>query len=102
MGGMMMEMPPAHELHGTLYAVFMKMFHENAIGGMTIDENTNVIRAADRKPIEGLYAAGDTCRGIMIPGDLGVQYVEGVLSAMTSAMCTGYLAAEKAIKDLDR
>lgn len=102
MGGMMMEMPPAHELHGTLYAVFMKMFHENAIGGMTIDENTNVIRAADRKPIEGLYAAGDTCRGIMIPGDLGVQYVEGVLSAMTSAMCTGYLAAEKAIEYLDQ
>ncbi len=44
-------------------AVKMKMFHENAIGGMTIDENTSVLR--DGKPIPGLYACGDTTRGIM-------------------------------------
>ena len=33
----------------------------------------------------GLYAAGDNIRGIMLSGAIGVQYIESVLSALTSA-----------------
>ena len=91
------EMPKPHPLEkGPFYAVIMKMFQENAVGGMTIDENTNVVRP-DGTAISGLYACGDNTRGIMLPGDIGVQYIETYLSAMTYAMCSGYLAAEKAI-----
>lgn len=91
------EMPKPHPLEkGPFYAVIMKMFQENAVGGMTIDENTNVVRP-DGTPIPGLYACGDNTRGIMLPGDVGVQYIETYLSAMTYAMCSGFLAAEKAI-----
>lgn len=99
--GMMMpmgDMPAPHALEeGPFYAVIMKMFQENAVGGMTIDENTNVVRP-DGTVISGLYACGDNTRGIMLPGDIGVQYIETYLSAMTYAMCSGYLAAEKAIE----
>ena len=73
----------------------MKMFHENSIGGMTIDEQMRVMTPAG-EPIPGLYAAGDTTRGIMVSGEVGVNFIEGVLSAMTSAMTGGYLAAVNA------
>lgn len=102
--GMMMpmgDMPAPHALeNGPFYAVFMKMFQENAVGGMTIDENANVVRP-DGSSIGGLYACGDNTRGIMLPGDIGVQYIEQYLSAMTYAMCSGYLAVEKAMEAID-
>jgi predicted oxidoreductase len=92
----MMHMPdPRPLVKGPFYAVFMKMFHENAIGGMTVDENLNVVTTKG-KPIPGLYAAGDTTRGIMVSGDVGVNFIESVLTAMTSAMTGGYLAAVEA------
>ena len=91
---MMMPQPRPLE-NGPFYAVFMKMFHENSIGGMTIDEDMRVMKP-DGKPIPGLYAAGDTTRGIMVSGDVGVNFIEGVLSAMTSAQTGGYLAAVNA------
>lgn len=95
------DMPAPHALEeGPFYAVFMKSFQENAVGGMTIDENTNVVRP-DGTPITGLFACGDNTRGIMLPGDIGVQYIEQYLSAMTYAMCSGYLAAEKAMAFAD-
>lgn len=93
-GGMMMPAPRPLE-NGPFYAVKMKMFHENSIGGMTIDENTNVLRP-DGSVIPGLYAAGDNTRGFMVPGEVGVQFIEGLVSAMTYAMNSGYLAACKA------
>ncbi len=100
-GGMMMpmmEMTPPHALEeGPFYAVIMKGFQENAVGGMTIDENCNVCKP-DGTPIPGLYACGDNTRGIMLPGDIGVQYIEMYLSAMTYAMCSGYLAVNKAME----
>lgn len=80
---------------GPYYAVFQGCFQENAIGGMVIDEHTSVLRQG--KPIPGLYACGDNTRGIMLPGDVGVGFIEGVLSAMTFAMCSGYVAAEEAV-----
>ncbi len=102
--GMMMpmgEMTPPHPLeNGPFYAVIMKCFQENAVGGMTIDENTRVVRP-DGSSIPGLYACGDNTRGIMLPGDIGVQYIESFLSAMTYAMSSGYLAAEKAMAYTD-
>jgi fumarate reductase flavoprotein subunit len=75
---------------GPFYALKLKMFHENAIGGMTIDENASVLK--NGTPIPGLYAAGDTTRGIMIPGDVGVGYIERVFSALTQALNEGYIA----------
>lgn len=65
------------------YAIKLKMFHENAVGGMTIDDHASVLK--NGQPIPGLYAAGDTTRGIMIPGDVGVGYIEGVFTALTQA-----------------
>jgi len=78
------------------YAIKMKMFHENAIGGMTIDKNAAVLR--DGKPIPGLFACGDTTRGIMFPGDLSVTYLEGVFSSLTQAYDEGYIAGVEAAR----
>lgn len=79
---------------GPFYALKLKMFHENAVGGMTIDENASVLKGG--VPIPGLYAAGDTTRGIMIPGDVGVGYIEGVFTALTQAFNEGYIAGVSA------
>ncbi len=81
---------------GPFYAIKLKLFHENAIGGMTIDENASVLKQGT--PIPGLYAAGDTTRGIMISGDVGVGYIERVFSALTQAFNEGYIAGEEAAK----
>lgn len=81
---------------GPFYALKLKMFHENAVGGMTIDANASVLKAG--KPIPGLYAAGDTTRGIMIAGDVGVGYIEGVFTALTQAFNEGYIAGVEAAK----
>lgn len=91
----MFNMPKAHPLEsGPFYAVFQKIFHENSMGGMSIDENTSVLK--DSKPIPGLYAAGDNTRGIMLPGDLGMSFVDSFISPMTYAMCSGYISAVEA------
>lgn len=100
-GGMppMGPMTPPHELKdGPFYAVIMKGFQENAVGGMVIDPQCKVLR--NGKPIQGLFACGDNTRGIMLSGDVGVSYIEGYLSAMTYAMTSGYLAAEVAVNEL--
>ena len=83
---------------GPFYAIKLKMFHENAVGGMTIDENASVLKGG--APIPGLYAAGDTTRGIMIPGDVGVGYIEGVFTALTQAFNEGYIAGVAATEYL--
>lgn len=75
---------------GPFYAVKQKLFHENAIGGINIDENTNVTQNGITIP--GLYAAGDTTRGIMVAGDIGVTYIEMIFSALTFAFNSGYIA----------
>ncbi len=76
------------------YAVKMKMFHENSIGGMTIDEHASVLK--DKKPIPGLYACGDNTRGIMGHGDICVDHLEGVFSSLTMAYNEGYNAGSEA------
>ena len=79
---------------GPFYALKLKLFHENAVGGMTIDEHASVLKQG--KPVPGLYAAGDTTRGIMIPGDIGVGYIEMVFTALTQAFNEGYIAGVEA------
>ena len=86
--------PPRPMEAGPYYAIKMKLFHENSVGGMVIDENTRVLR--DGAPIPGLYAAGDNPRGIMLPGNIGVRYIERVFSALTVAFNTGYIAGVEA------
>ncbi len=99
MGGMFGNMPKAHPMEkGPFYAIFIKLFHENAVGGMSTDADLRVLKQG--KPIPGLYGGGDNIRGIMVPGDVGVQYVENVLSALTVGFSSGYLAAEKAVEYL--
>ena len=85
---------PMPILKAPFYAIKMKMFHENSIGGMTIDENASVLK--NGAPIPGLYAAGDTTRGIMVSGDVGVDYLEGVFSSLTMAYNEGYIAGTEA------
>lgn len=97
MAKMMASMPKGHPIkEGPYYAIFQDCFQENAIGGMTIDENTNVQRKGE--PVKGLYACGDNTRGIMLSGDIGVAFIEGVLSAMTFAMCSGFVSGTEASK----
>ncbi len=73
---MMMGAPPQPISKGPFYAIKMTMFHENSMGGMVIDKNTSVLK--NGTPIPGLYASGDTTRGVMVTGDIGVQYIEGI------------------------
>ncbi len=82
--------PPKPIRQGPFYALKLKLFHEDAIGGMTIDENARVLK--NETPIPGLYAAGDTTRGIIIAGDLGVDFIENNFSALTQAFNEGYIA----------
>ena len=92
-----MDMPDPMPLEtGPFYALRLKLFHENAVGGMATDSHVRVLRQG--VPIPGLYAAGDNIRGIMLSGAIGVQYIESVLSALTSAFCGGYLAGEEAAR----
>lgn len=94
-----MQMPaPTPIAQGPFYAIFIKLFHENAVGGMSTDADLRVLKQG--QPIPGLYAGGDNIRGIMVPGDVGVTYVENVLSALTVGFSSGYLAAENALKYL--
>ena len=81
---------------GPFYALKLKLFHEDAVGGMVTNENASVMRGGE--PIPGLYAAGDTTRGIMIPGDVGVEYVERIFSCLTQAFNEGYIAGTEAAK----
>ncbi|MCR5784451.1 MAG: FAD-dependent oxidoreductase [Eubacterium sp.] len=91
------KMPPKEKIEeGPYYAVFMKLFHENALGGLVIDEDASVLRGGRKIP--GLYATGDTTRGVMVPGEVGSMYIEGTISALTFALCSGFIAGEECSK----
>ena len=81
-------------LQAPFYAFYQRLFHENAIGGMTTDHHMNVLK--ENEPIAGLYAAGDNTRGVILPGPLGVMYIEGIISALTYAITSGYIAGKEA------
>lgn len=82
------------------YAFFGKRFQENAAGGMKVNSDLQVLNS-DGNPIKGLYATGDNCRGVLIGGDVGTDYVERMISACTFACASGYIAGENVIKYLD-
>lgn len=77
------------------YAIVEKIFHENGSGGLVTDGQFHVLKQGC--PIPGLYAAGDNIRGIMLPGRIGVRYIEGILSALTFALNSGFAAGEEAV-----
>ena len=83
-------------LEGPFYAFRLGVFHENAMGGIANDENMNAMR--NGVPIPGLYAVGDNSRGIMLSGDVGVNFIEYVLSALTYSLDSGYVAGIEAAK----
>lgn len=85
--------------NGPYYAFLMKLFHENSIGGIVIDENMQVLK--NGRPVPGLYAAGDNTRGIMLPGRVGADYIESTISALTFALCSGYAAGVEAARAAD-
>jgi hypothetical protein len=89
------ELPPKDAMEdGPYYGILMKLFHENALGGIVIDENTQVLK--NGKPVPGLYATGDNTRGVMMPGRVGAEYIEGTISALTFALCSGWIAGGEA------
>lgn len=94
---MMMKKNPIRQ--APFYAIKLKLFHENSIGGMAIDENTNVLR--NGVPIPGLYAAGDNTCSIMLPGDIGAGYIETTVTALTFALTSGYIAGQEAVNYLN-
>lgn len=81
---------------GPFYAMKLKLFHEDAVGGMTTDKNCSVLKKG--KPVPGLFAAGDTTRGIMVSGSVGVNYIENVFSCLTQAFNEGFIAGVEAAK----
>ena len=88
------EAPPKMPMKtGPYYAFLLKLFHENALGGIVVDENTQVLK--NGLPVPGLYAAGDNTRGLMMPGRVGAEYIENTISALTYAFSSGYIAGEE-------
>ncbi len=85
--------------NGPYYAFFEKRFQENAAGGMKIDSRTRV-KNTQGGIIPGLYATGDNARGILIGGDMGTDYVERYISALTWCVASGFIAAQTVAEDL--
>ena len=44
----------------------------------------------------GLYATGVGTRGVMMPGPVGVGYIEATISALTFALTSGFVAGKEA------
>lgn len=83
------------------YAIYMKRFQENAMGGVVTDSITRVLDQ-ENVPIEGLYAGGDNARGVTLAGDLGRETVEDHVSALTWALASGYMAGGAVMDYLNR
>ena len=71
---------------GPFYAVLMMRFNEGAEGGLVNDDDLRLVRQ-DGAPFQGIYVAGDTCRGVLKHNDEGGKFGE-----MPWAMASGYLA----------
>lgn len=69
------------------YAVVQLRFNEGAEGGLVNDDNLRVLRA-DGSPFNGIYTAGDCCKGLLKTSDDGGKFGE-----MPWAMASGYLSA---------
>ncbi len=93
---------PAQFLHpldqGPYYAFYEKMFQENASGGMKVDAETRV-KKENGEIIPGLYAVGDNSAGLLLgTGDYS-DVLERIMSMLTWAFTSGYMAAGAVLKD---
>lgn len=71
---------------GPFYAICQGRFSESASGGIVTDSGLRVLKK-DGDPIPGLYAVGDSARGLFLPDDSGGKFGE-----MPWAMASGFLA----------
>lgn len=74
---------------GPFYALFQGRFNEGAVGGVVTDEQLRMLKA-DGSPFEGIYMAGDCCRGVLKKNDEHSKFGE-----MPWAMASGWLAARE-------
>lgn len=81
------------------YAIYMKRFQENAMGGVVTDSETRVLDHSGA-PIAGLFAGGDNARGVTLAGDVGRETVEDHVSALTWAFASGFMAGDAVIEYL--
>ncbi len=75
------------------YACYLSRFNETTMGGILNDTNLNAVRA-DAGPIEGLFVAGDCCRGLV------TQDFMNKFGDCAWAMASGYICAENTIEFL--
>lgn len=91
-----MPMIPEKVEKAPFYAIYGGRFSESASGGIVTNTNLEVVRE-DGTAISGLWAVGDSCRGLFMKDDSGGKFGE-----MPWAMASGFLAggyAAKAIVD---
>ena len=74
------------------YAITCGRFSESASGGIVTDTDLTVVKE-DGTRIPGLYAVGDSCRGLFLKDDSGGKFGE-MPWAMASGFMAGNLAAE--------
>ncbi len=87
--------PPRKEkiLEGPFYAIANGRFSESASGGVVTDTWLRVVRN-DNSVIGGLYAVGDSCRGLFLK-----RNDNGKFGEMPWAMASGFMAGNYAAED---
>lgn len=76
------------------YAITCGRFSESASGGIVTDTDLTVLKT-DGTKIPGLYAVGDSCRGLFLKDDSGGKFGE-----MPWAMASGFMAGNYAAEAL--
>lgn len=76
------------------YAIYGGRFSESASGGIVTDTDLRVMRE-DNTVIPGLWAVGDSCRGLFLKDDSGGKFGE-----MPWAMASGFMAGNYATEVL--
>ena len=79
-------------LNAPFYAVKCGRFSESASGGIVTDTGLCVLKT-DGQQIPGLFAVGDSCRGLFLKDDSGGKFGE-MPWAMASGFMAGNIAAE--------
>ena len=81
-------------LKAPFYAITCGRFSESASGGIVTDTDLTVLKT-DGSRIPGLYAVGDSCRGLFLKDDSGGKFGE-----MPWAMASGFMAGNYAAQAL--
>ena len=79
-------------LKAPFYAITCGRFSESASGGIVTDTDLTVVKE-DESRVPGLYAVGDSCRGLFLKDDKGGKFGE-MPWAMASGFMAGNLAAD--------